>query len=150
MLKNILFVILAFFPLFAHALPKPIQPNDRPFDMMKCTSIKNGTLWVSFGHMMRSGEDKITYFPTEIALFASSFTARKVYSIEEALKVNMQVELGRMRLGFTLPRGSEPARTEYITLLANDRNNPGSYMGNWAATEPGQESVMDLVSCSAR
>jgi hypothetical protein len=133
----------------AYALPLPM-PATKPFELVKCTSQKNGTLWMSFGHLLRSGEDQLVYFPTEIALFAKGYTSRQVFlNLDEALKVEVAVGPGRIRLNFTTRKENGTTRREYLTLIQSVRGNPSAFMGNWSATEEGGEAVMDLVACSA-
>jgi hypothetical protein len=133
----------------ANALPLPM-PVAKPFELMKCTSQKNGTLWMSFGHLLRSGEDQLIYFPTEIVLFAKDYTSRQVFmKLDEALKVEVNVGPGRIRLNFTTHKENGKTRQEYITLIQSVKDNPNAFLGNWSATEEGGDTVMDLAACSA-
>lgn len=129
------------------AAPIGNPPPPRRFELAKCTAPKHGTLWASFGHLMTSDSEAITYFPTELAVFAPDLTSRLVYpTLDEALKVDLQVGSGRVHLAFRVPHGSS-TRSHLLQLMQYDPRIDNAYIGNWIVTENGAESY-DQVSCS--
>lgn len=131
----------------AQALPAPGPTEPFRFELMKCTSERHGTIWASFGRLMRSGEDTITYFPTEIVVFAPDLTSRLLFpKFEDAFKIPTSVGPGRMSMEFEVPNGAS-VRTHLLQIMQYDPRIKNAYLGNWSVKEAGEEK-MAAVACS--
>ena len=132
---------------FAEALPAPKPQEPFRFELMKCTSERHGTIWASFGRLMRSGEDTVTYFPTEIVVFSPDLTSRLLFpKFEDAFKIPTSVGPGRMSMKFDVPNGSK-IRTHHLQIMQYDPRIDNAYVGNWSVTDSGDEK-MGAVACS--
>lgn len=127
-----------------------LSTSAQAFELMKCTSRRSGTIWGSFGHLYRSGEDKVIHFPTEIVLFGSDVNGRLLFpTLEEALKIPMTADdaVGRMHLEFSVPKGAG-VQNHLLQIFRYDPRNKNGYMGNWTISEAGQPDRMDEAACS--
>ncbi len=142
-------LILAVLVPCAHAMEiPPSQLPPRRWELMKCTSEKNGTIWASFGRLYKSGQNEPVWFPTEIVLFAKDFSYRELFpDYREALKVPVRVSPGSMSMTFLAKKG-EIVQTNLVQLIQYDSRIPNAFLGNWNVSEPGKPDVSDLVSCS--
>lgn len=148
-MKYLGFFFILLGSLSVNALPAA-APAPRLFELMKCSSLKIGTLWASFGHLRRSGSEEITYFPTEIVYFGPDFSARMVYDkLDDALKVDVAVRSGGYHLGMEVPKGDGVTQKHLLQLRLYDPRVSNAFIGNWTVSEPGKADVMDLVACSA-
>ena len=115
------------------------------FELMKCTSQKNGTMFASFGHLMRSGSDAITTFPTEIVVLKGDQTTRLLYpTVEQALQVNVITRPRSIHIDF-----SAGTTKHLLQLLMYDPRLTNSFLGNWTVSTPGQPDSSDLLACTA-
>lgn len=118
------------------------------FELMKCTGRTHGTIWASFGHLMRSDRDGVRTFPTEIVLFAPDVSARRVFTtLEESLQVDVADRGSSVRMAFSVPKGSGEQH-HLLQLLRYDPRMPNAAVGNWKVTEDGQPERHDFVACS--
>lgn len=146
-MKTALLSLLLLLPLSsAHALPNP-NPPKRNFELMKCVSIKHGTLWASFGHQWRSDVYEPIYFPTEIVVFASDLTSRLLFpDFREGLKIPVIVRPTSVRMEFKVPFG-DTERTHLLQISQYDPKIDNGYLGTWTVSVNGKESA-DQVGCS--
>lgn len=130
------------FLLFAALTLSPIA---NAFELMKCTSQKNGTIFASFGHLMRSGSDVITTFPTEIVVLKGEQTTRLLYpNLESALKVNIETRPRSIHIDFVAG-----TTKHLLQLLMYDPRNTNSFLGNWTVTAADGTESADLIACTA-
>lgn len=142
-----LLLLAALVSSSAQAMPMPPNGN-KLFDLMKCTSPKNGTIWASFGHAILSGEDKVRFFPTEIVLFGKDISARLLFpNFKEALKEDVDVGVGRMHMGFVAVAGDR-VQKNLLQIMQYDKRIMNSYIGNWTVTEEGKPEIYDQVFCT--
>lgn len=142
-----LLLLAALVSTSAHALPIPPTGN-KLFDLMKCNSAKNGTIWASFGHAILAGEDKVRFFPTEIVLFGKDISTRLLFpNYKEALKQDVDVGLGRMHMGFVATSGDR-VQKNLLQIMQYDKRIANSYIGNWTVTEEGKPEIYDQVFCT--
>lgn len=127
-----------------------LATNAHAFELMKCNSMENGTVWASFGKFWESGKDKPQYFPTEAVVFGKDFSARKVYvDLKEALKVEVEVPdaENRIRFNFTVTDGQRQ-QTHLLQIQKFDPSVPNGFMGNWTVSETGKKDQMGMAACT--
>lgn len=136
-------ITLVFFALTFSFAGAQISSDPR-YEIMKCTAPKLGTLWASFGHLMRSGEDQLIYFPTEIIWIPQDGTSsqRRVYwTLDEALTVPISVGANRFSLQFKLGSAEHQVRLIRYADLAH------SFLGSWQSKTEGRE-IFDEIACT--
>ncbi|HRO68466.1 MAG TPA: hypothetical protein PL182_12925 [Pseudobdellovibrionaceae bacterium] len=136
--------ITFFFFALALSSAKAQLSSDPRYELMKCTAPKLGTLWASFGHLIRSGEDQMIYFPTEIVWIPQGETAsqRRVYwTLDEALTVPISVGPNRFSLQFKMGSTDHQIRLIRYADLAH------SFLGSWQSTTDGRE-IFDEIACT--
>lgn len=159
-IKNNLFTVLTFFGLIlmtsssqAYKVTEPPTPYEDPrWVLLKCVSVKNGTLWASMGHLMTSdAPDTVTYFPTELVVFEKwdSEASRLVFiDYKKALEqTKIFVRPKGLSLEFSMVNPTGVEQRHLLQLIQYD-NLKNSYIGNWARSEAGQSDVMDLANCT--
>ncbi|MBX3039094.1 MAG: hypothetical protein KF789_00130 [Bdellovibrionaceae bacterium] len=113
-------------------------------ELMKCTAPQHGTLWASFGHLMRSGENHLIHFPTEIVWIPQGETTplRNLYwTLDEALTVPVSVGPHRFSMQFKM------GEAEHYIRLIRYGNLAHSFLGSWQSTSEGRE-IFDEIACS--
>lgn len=154
-LKNILFVVISIVVISSQAyeVKEPPTPyKDPQWVLLKCVSIKNGTLWASMGHLTTSdAPDKIVYFPTELVLFEKwNAEASRVIFIDykkSLAHTKISVRPKAMSLDFPMINPAGVEQRHLLQLIQYD-NLKNSYVGNWARSESGKNDVMDQVDCT--
>ncbi len=121
-----------------------VSPFANAFELMKCTSQKNGTLFASFGHLYRSGDTKATTFPAEIVVLKGDQTVRLLYpTVDEALKVNIETRERSIHMDF-----AAGTTKHLLQLLMYDPRLSNSFLGNWIVTSADGRETADLVACT--
>lgn len=146
-------VLLVGFSLQAYEEKEAPAPyKDPQWVLLKCVSIKNGTLWASMGHLTTSdAPDQIMYFPTELVLFEKwdAQASRIVFlDYKKALahtKISVRPKGLRLEFPMTNPAGVEQ---QHLLQLIQYDNLKNSYIGNWARSEAGKTDVMDQANCT--
>ncbi len=103
-------------------------------ELLKCYSAEQGTVWMSFGHLIRHGSSKLETFAAEIAYFPNDgMPYRKVYwTFQESLDaVAVRVRETGMAVEFTA-EGLD-RRLHKIQLIQNPKVKQ-SFLGNWMMT----------------
>ncbi len=150
----ILTILLTLLPTFAQALPQgpqpPVPPEMRRVELVKCHSMKNGTLWASFGRAWMSDQPLPQHFPTEIVLFQKDGQYRLEFpDFREALKIPVRV--GKVfGLEFTVATLEGNVKHK-ITSLQYDADNDAGFLGNWTETrESTGRETFDQVACTVK
>ncbi len=145
-LLTLLFSI-TFLSVKATALPMP-DPGEKRFELMKCTSLKNGTLWASFGRLYRSGVEEVIIFPTEIIVFAKDLNSRLLFpKLDDSLKIKVTYGHGRMSMEFSVPTDTG-MRNHVFRLMQYNPSVNNAFVGSWLVTEDGKTEINDEVWCS--
>jgi hypothetical protein len=128
----------------------PAEYEDPRWSMLKCTSLLNGTIWASFGHLMTSDEDSVVYFPAEIVIFESlTAPATRLFfpDFKKAIEaVKIRVGYRKFSMEFEAPNQFSVMQKHKITLIQYP-NLKNAYMGNWALIENGKSDVMADIQC---
>lgn len=145
---NMTKIILALLLLLAPIANASLDPPARTFELMKCVSVKHGTIWASFGKQYRSEEDQPRYFPTEIVVFAPDYSDRLLFpDFREALKIPLKVTRGQLSMQF-LTKNGEISKTNALEISQYDPRIENGYLGQWIVTENGKRPAYDQASCS--
>lgn len=105
-------------------------------EMMKCYAPENGTVWMSFGHLVRWDSDQLETFVAEVAYFpVSGNPYRKVYwKYQESLD-EIQVRVREKGLAVEFQSSAEElGQIQHVIQLVKDEKSPSSYHGNWRST----------------
>lgn len=134
----------------AQALPATNDPSKKPYDLLKCNSEKHGTVWASFGGVIKHDSNEREYFLTEVVYFdTKGSTFRKVFmSWEQALEqATISHGPGRFSIKFnTTINGAE--QTQLIQLIVTNKYTPNSFAGNWQLSESEKTDSMSSVFCT--
>lgn len=140
-------IFIVLFGLAGNATEAPATTTPKMYDLMKCFSAKNGTVWASFGHVILSNESVPRYFPTEIILFGEVNTRWVWKTLDEALKMDMYAHPGFVRLQFTaMRRGIK--QTHLLRAMRYDKDLPAAFVGNWSVSEEDKIVSSDQVYCT--
>jgi hypothetical protein len=153
--KTVIFVFISLMTLSSQAyeVKEPPTPyKDPQWVLLKCVSMKNGTLWASMGHLTTSdAPDKVVYFPTELVLFEKWDTeaSRLVFfDYKTALEhTKILVRPKGMSLEFSMVNPAGVEQRHLLQLIQYD-NLKNSYVGNWARSEADKKDVMAQVDCT--
>jgi hypothetical protein len=142
---GVLFVLEASAAAQVKEIPPPISVPKR-FELMKCSSPKAGTLWVSFGVAYDSDHPDPMYFPTEIVYFGNNGEAPwrwKFTSIPEARQRPLFLSEGYMAMKF------ETSVSQHaLMVVRTGPNMPNSFSGSWNVSNGDKNSYTDSADCS--
>ena len=128
-MKSFLSIVVFFSGLAAAQAPSGIQ-DQRRYELVKCTSENVGTVWMSFGHLIRHGGESVETFVTEIVFFGKDGEVfRKVWmDYREALEeVDVRARERGIGVDFTTEAG---AQHRLAILQYSDIET--AFVGNWA------------------
>ncbi len=141
----ILVLIVLLVGVTATATGALASPQDqRRYELVKCTSERVGTVWLSFGHLIRSGGHELETFTTELVYFGNDgHVHRKVWmDYREALKdVDVRARQSGLGVDFQTSYGERHSLTilQYSDVAT-------AFVGNWSVK--GIRQMNDQVGCT--
>lgn len=146
---KILSLLFLVFSASAYKEKSPEPTKDPLWVMLKCYGPKNGTFWVSMGHLHTSNSPDTTYFATELIYFPVHQSAQSerlgyFFDFKKSLSlIQIHVRPKGLRVEFPSKNGEQKNLVQIIQM-GDERN---AYMGNWTLSEAGKNDVMDQVAC---
>lgn len=132
----------------AWGMPLPAQPPRTSVELMKCSSDKLGTLWVSFGRLLPADSDTPTFFLTDL-VHVSSLGAQllRPSSLSESLQSEVHLGPRHLHLKFVLD-SVHPVQTHLVQILRYDPRSLTAHLGTWVISEPEGLERRDFVACT--
>lgn len=132
----------------AWGMPLPAQPPRTSVELMKCSSDKLGTLWVSFGRLLPADSETPTFFLTDVVhvSFEGTYLLSPA-SLSESLQSEVSLGPRHLHVKFILDSAS-PVRTHLVQILRYDPRSLTAYLGTWVISEPEGLERRDFVACT--
>lgn len=146
---KILSILFLVFSASAYKEKSPEPTKDPLWVMLKCYGPKNGTFWMSMGHLHTSDSTETTYFATELIYFPNYQSAQAerlgyFFDLKKSMSlIQIRVRPKGMSVEFPSKNGEQKNLVQLIQM-GDERN---AYMGNWTLSETGKGDVMDQAAC---